>query len=82
AGLADHREALLHSIREGVIAVNNDGEITVLNDSAQELLGVGADAVGRRVDTVGIDPSVAALLLPGEAGRSDKPAEDTVIATA
>lgn len=82
AGLADHREALLHSIREGVIAVNNDGEITVLNDSAQELLGVGADAVGRRVDTVGIDPSVAALLLPAEAGRSDKPAEDTVIATA
>ena len=37
--LADHREALLHSIREGVVAVNTDGEITVLNDSAQELLG-------------------------------------------
>ena len=28
AGLADHREALLHSIREGVVAVNNDGDIT------------------------------------------------------
>ena len=40
AGLADHREALLHSIREGVVAVNNDGDITLLNDSAQELLGV------------------------------------------
>ena len=26
ASLADHREALLHSIREGVIAVNNDGD--------------------------------------------------------
>ena len=25
AGLADHREALLHSIREGVVAVNNEG---------------------------------------------------------
>ncbi len=78
ASLADHREALLHSIREGVIAVNNDGEITVLNDSAQELLGVSADAVGRRVDAVGIDPSVVALLTPGEAGRSDT---DTVVAT-
>ena len=41
AGLADHREALLHSIREGVVAVNNEGDITLLNDSAQELLGVG-----------------------------------------
>ena len=35
AGLADHREALLHSIREGVVGVGNDGEITVLNDSAR-----------------------------------------------
>ncbi|MHA0287846.1 ATP-binding protein [Mycobacterium sp. C3-094] len=75
ASLADHREALLHSIREGVIAVNTDGEITVLNDGAQELLGVGADAVGKRVDRVGIDPAVVALLIPGES------AEDTVIAT-
>ena len=40
AGLADHREALLHSIREGVVAVNNEGDITLLNDSAQDLLGV------------------------------------------
>ena len=78
ASLADHREALLHSIREGVIAVNNDDEITVLNDSAQELLGVGADAVGKRVDRVGIDPAVVALLVPGGASRS---AEDRVIAT-
>ncbi len=47
AGLADHREALLHSIREGVVAVNTKGVITLLNDSAQELLGVTAGAVGR-----------------------------------
>ena len=46
AGLAEHREALLHSIREGVVAVNNEGDITLLNDSAQELLGVAA--IGRR----------------------------------
>lgn len=76
ASLADHREALLHSIREGVIAVNTDAEITLLNDSAQELLGVPADAVGRRVDTVGIDPAVVALLLNGQDGG-----DGTVIAT-
>ncbi|MEW5812996.1 MAG: ATP-binding protein [Actinomycetota bacterium] len=81
ASLADHREALLHSIREGVIAVNNDGEITVLNDSAQELLGVGADAVGKRVDQVGIDPTVAALLVPGELARTTDSDDDTVVAT-
>jgi two-component system CitB family sensor kinase len=75
AGLADHREALLHSIREGVVGVNTDGVITVLNDSAQDLLGVGADAVGQRVDTVGIDAAVVEFLLSGEDGR------DVVIAT-
>ena len=66
AGLADHREALLHSIREGVVAVNNDGDITLLNDSAQELLGVTGAAVGRRVDSVGLDPAVVDFLFSGE----------------
>ncbi len=75
AGLADHREALLHSIREGVVAVNNDGDVTLLNDSAQELLGLGPDAVGRRVDSLGLDPAVVEFLLSGDDGR------DVVIAT-
>ena len=75
AGLADHREALLHSIREGVVAVNNEGDITVLNDSAQELLGVTGDAVGRPVDGVGLDPAVVEFLQSGEDDR------DVVIAT-
>jgi len=75
AGLADHREALLHSIREGVVAVNNEGVITLLNDSAQELLGVTTETVGRRVDSVGLDPAVEEFLLSGEDGR------DVVIAT-
>jgi two-component system CitB family sensor kinase len=75
ASLADHREALLHSIREGVVAVNNEDEITVLNDSAQELLELTDAAVGRRVDAVGMDPSVMEFLRSGEDDR------DVVIAT-
>ena len=75
ASLADHREALLHSIREGVVAVNNEGDITLLNDSAQNLLGVTGDAVGRPVSGVGLDPAVVEFLLSGEDGR------DVVIVT-
>ncbi|ORA32482.1 sensor histidine kinase [Mycobacterium aquaticum] len=78
AGLADHREALLHSIREGVVAVGTDGAITVLNDSAQELLGLDDSAVGRRVDEVGVDPTVAGFLLDGAAGRDE---DDVIITT-
>ena len=40
AALADQREALLHSIREGVVAVGADGQVTVISDSARELLGL------------------------------------------
>ena len=35
AMLADHREALLHSIREGVVAVGTDGRVTMMNDAAE-----------------------------------------------
>ena len=80
ASLADHREALLHSIREGVVGVDTDGEITVLNDSAQELLGVTDDAIGRRVDAgrarSGGRPSSCS---PADASRAE--AKDVVITT-
>ncbi|WP_089247871.1 sensor histidine kinase [Rhodococcoides kyotonense] len=62
ANLADHREALLHSIGEGVVAVNPDGIVTVLNDSAAELLGV-RDAVGRGVDDLALEPAVRDYLV-------------------
>lgn len=79
AGLAEHREALLHSIREGVVAVNTDGVITVLNDSAQDLLGTGQAAVGRRVGDIGLEPAIVDFLLSGQPGRPDE--DDVVIAT-
>jgi two-component system, CitB family, sensor kinase len=66
ASLADHREALLHSIGEGVVAVNTDGEITLLNDSARDLLGLGEAAIGRRVDAVDMDPAVVEFLQSGD----------------
>ncbi|MED5816279.1 ATP-binding protein [Mycolicibacterium sp. 050232] len=79
ASLADHREALLHSIREGVVAVNNEGIITVVNDSASDLLGIGADAVGRRADEVGLEPAVVTFLLSGGGTGADE--SDVVITT-
>ncbi|WP_299924502.1 ATP-binding protein [uncultured Nocardioides sp.] len=62
AALADQREALLHSIREGVVAVSDDGTVTVLSDSARELIGLEGDVEGRRVDDLDLDPAVRDLL--------------------
>jgi two-component system, CitB family, sensor kinase len=60
--LADHREALLHSIREGVVAVDTDDCVTMMNDAARSTLGVVEPPVGRSVDELGLDPHVVSLL--------------------
>ncbi|MGW3094377.1 ATP-binding protein [Streptomyces sp. NPDC001102] len=51
AGLLQDREAMLHGIREGVIAFDPDGRITVVNDEARRLLGLGT-ALGHRLEEV------------------------------
>jgi two-component system CitB family sensor kinase len=56
AGLAEHREALLHGIKEGVIALDPQRRITLVNDEATRLLRLPEDTVGR---------SLAELDLPG-----------------
>ncbi|MEU9590636.1 sensor histidine kinase [Streptomyces sp. NPDC048193] len=50
AGLLAEREAMLHGIREGVVALDRGGRVRLLNDEAQRLLGIGPEAVGRRPD--------------------------------
>ncbi len=62
ARLFQEREATLHGIREGVIASDAAGRITVINDEARRLLGLRSDALGRRLDEVlGAGPLSEAL---------------------
>lgn len=68
AHLADHREALLHSIREGVLGVGPDGVVTVANDGARELLDLPADCVGRDVTTLGLEPELLDVVLGRRTG--------------
>ena len=50
ARLLQEREATLHGIREGVIAFDRSGRVSVVNDEAQRLLGGSAIAIGGRLD--------------------------------
>ena len=50
ARLLEQREAVLHGIREGIVAVDLDGRITLVNDEARRLLALGQDAVGKPVE--------------------------------
>jgi two-component system CitB family sensor kinase len=60
AELVQEREAVLHGISEGVLAVDADGRVSVCNDEAARLLGVPATAgpVGRAVATLDLPPGL------------------------
>ncbi|EPD65678.1 sensor histidine kinase [Streptomyces sp. HGB0020] len=47
SALLAEREAMLHGIREGVVALDRSGRIRLLNDEAHRLLGIDDEAVGR-----------------------------------
>jgi two-component system CitB family sensor kinase len=51
-GLVEQREALLHGIKEGVLAVDLDRRITMVNDEAAHLLGVPLTSAGRALADV------------------------------
>ncbi|MDF3298345.1 sensor histidine kinase [Streptomyces tropicalis] len=50
AALLAEREAVLHGIREGVVALDRAGRIRLLNDEARRLLRIGDEVVGRSPD--------------------------------
>ena len=65
-GLLEQREASLHGIREGTVATDRNGRVTIANDEAARLLGLPPDVEGRvlgdilppgRVRDVLMDPS-------------------------
>ncbi|MEV7516251.1 sensor histidine kinase [Streptomyces diastaticus] len=62
AALLDEREAMLHSIREGVLALDGHGRVRLVNDEAQRLLGLGRPWPG---ESGGIGRPVADLLGTG-----------------
>lgn len=52
AVLLEQREAMLHGIREGVVAVDPEGRITLVNDEARRLLELDRFAEGRHIADV------------------------------
>lgn len=50
--LLEQREAMLHGIREGVLATDGDGRITLINDEARRLLGLDESCHGKSIAAV------------------------------
>jgi serine phosphatase RsbU (regulator of sigma subunit)/PAS domain-containing protein/anti-sigma regulatory factor (Ser/Thr protein kinase) len=62
----EHHDAVLHSVREGVLIIDDDGRLLLANDEARRLLGLSPDAEGRHVGRLpGLDPETRDLLVSG-----------------
>lgn len=72
-GLVEHREALLSGIKEGVVAVDLDGRLTLINEQAATVLGVPLLSRGTAVSRVGEHAILAAIFDP------QTPATDRVL---
>jgi two-component system CitB family sensor kinase len=74
ASLVQEREAMLHEIREGVITLDREGRVTLINDEARRLVPLRGEALGR---------PLSELLAPGRLRdlltRADSGADRAVV---
>ncbi|MGV9251149.1 SpoIIE family protein phosphatase [Streptomyces sp. NPDC003697] len=62
----DHHDAVLHSVREGVLIIGEDGRLVLANDEARQLLDLPANAEGRHVtEPALLEPGMVELLTSG-----------------
>lgn len=76
AGLVEHRDAMLHGIREGILGLDLRGRVTLVNDEAIRLLRVPGNAMGRTLADLGVSEDMRDALLSGDVER------DRAVATA
>jgi two-component system CitB family sensor kinase len=71
AALLEQREAMLHGIREGTLATDNAGRVTLVNDEAKRLLDLDDAAVGRRLAEI-VPPGHVREVLTGNVELPDQ----------
>lgn len=71
AALLEQREASLHGIREGTVATDLEGRITLINDEARRLLRLAEDVQGKRLIDV-LPPGRVREVLDGQVTGADE----------
>lgn len=69
AALLETRDAMLHGIGEGVVAVDERGQLAVLNDEAKRLLDLGDEVIGKPAGSV-LEPALSRMF--SSAGDADE----------
>jgi two-component system CitB family sensor kinase len=80
-GLAEHREALLYGIAEGVVALDPHERITLVNDVARKLLDLPEHAAGMSLRDLRVEGRLLDVLTGAGATDTDddSPRDDVVI---
>lgn len=77
SNLFEYHEAVLHSVREGVLLVGRDGRVGLCNDGARTLLGLTADPVGQPLVELGLPPELVAAFVSAETRTEELHLTDT-----
>ncbi len=67
----EYYSAVLHAVREGLLLLDADGRVQLVNDEARRLLELPDDVVGQRLDSLGLAPGLVAAALGRTAAPDD-----------
>ncbi|QKW10290.1 SpoIIE family protein phosphatase [Streptomyces sp. NA04227] len=67
----EHHDAVLHSVREGVLIIDDRGVLTLANDEGHRLLNLPPDAEQRPVSELGLAPEITELLVSGRSSSDE-----------
>ncbi|MEO6472667.1 MAG: sensor histidine kinase [Aeromicrobium sp.] len=67
----EYYDAVLRAVREGLMLLDPNGRITLMNDEAMRLLDVDDTAIGKNITSLGLNPGLAASLAMGEPLNDD-----------
>ncbi|WP_257425678.1 sensor histidine kinase [Nocardioides carbamazepini] len=70
ARMYEYYSAVLHSVREGLLLLDGEGRVQLVNDEARRLLALPADVVGRPVEELDLAPGLVAAAR-GRTAESD-----------
>lgn len=72
AALYRERMAILQAIREGIVALDKNNRVTMLNDSARQMLGIVGDIEGKPINEVLPDAEMTSVLTSGKTEHNEE----------
>ncbi|PRX46754.1 sensor histidine kinase regulating citrate/malate metabolism [Prauserella shujinwangii] len=77
SGMFEYYQAILHSVREGLVLVGRDGRVVLCNDAARELLALTGDVRDVPVAELGLSGELAATFTATEPRTDELHVTDT-----